>query len=132
MNRNLFSVEKSFIATGALYCKARLVPSQLIFFNYSSLPHPPTPHKKKRKEKTWYRDSQLSDFKQRVRSKDFGAARLKDGRGNSLSPGPLKESRREKLTLIIWQHASVFIHKASFKCCSSDFTSEVLFYLIET
>lgn len=99
MNRNLFSVEKSFIATGALYCKARLVPSQLIFFNYSSLPPPPIPPTKKKKRKeTWYRDSQLSDFKQRVRSKDFGAARVKDGRGFSQSPGPLKESRREKLT----------------------------------
>lgn len=107
MNRNLFSVEKSFIATGILYCKARLVPSQLIFFNYSSLPPQPIPHPPqiKRKE-TWYRDSQLSDFKQRMRSKDFGAARLKDGRGYSLSLGPLKESRREKLTLIVWQHAS--------------------------
>ncbi|CAN0555368.1 unnamed protein product, partial [Rangifer tarandus platyrhynchus] len=31
-----------------------------------SHPHPP-PHKKKRERKeTWYRDSQLSDFKQRV------------------------------------------------------------------
>lgn len=96
MNRNLFSMEKSFIATGTLYCKACLVPSQLIFFNYSS-PLPPPLHPGKKEKRLGIKIASCL-----ISNKEWGVRmwRLTDVKEgwwcHSLSPGPPKGEQKSK------------------------------------